>query len=88
MQTRTVATRSASASAPGLAIVVLQLSHAYAALAEARGGFSASVELSFAAPGRPTLRQSVAVTFARPPRARPHKRSSGKRARHAKGHGR
>jgi hypothetical protein len=88
VRTRTVATRSAPATAAGLVTIVLKLSHAYSALAEARGGLSSSVSVSFAAPGHATLRQSVPVTFVRPARARAHKRRSRAHSHHAKRHGR
>jgi hypothetical protein len=88
VRTRTVATRSAPSPAAGLVTIVLKLSRGYSALAEARGGLSSSVSVSFAAPGRATLRQSVPVTFARPARARGHKRRSRAPSHHPQRRGR
>jgi hypothetical protein len=88
VRTRTVATRSAPAPAAGLVTTVLKLARAYSALAEARGGLSSSVSVSFAAPGHATLRQSVPVTFVRPARARSHKRRTRAFGHHPKRSGR
>jgi hypothetical protein len=55
--------------------VTLKLARAYNSLANARGGFSATVNLSFAALGHATLHDGVAVTFVRPTPRRPAKRS-------------
>lgn len=60
---RTVATRSAQAPDVGLATLKLTLAPRYAALASARSGLSATVIVTFAAPGHPGLRVSVPVTF-------------------------
>jgi hypothetical protein len=62
---RTVATRDAHTSVGGLIVVTLKLAKPYSALADARGGLSATATLTFSAHGHPTLRQSVTVTFLR-----------------------
>jgi len=61
---QTVATRSARSRGEGLLTLTLRLAKRYAALATARGGLSATVKLSFAAAGHPTLHESIEVTFA------------------------
>ena len=65
--TRTVATATKLARAGGGELVVLALTLAkpYAALAARAEGLSAGVSLTFTAPGRPALRQSIEVTFRR-----------------------
>jgi len=75
--TRTVATAATTtrASAGGLLVLTLKLAKRYGALAGARGGFSAVVNLSFASSGKPALRESIAVTFVRTIRAKPPRRS-------------
>jgi short subunit fatty acids transporter len=79
---RTVATRASRSTAYGLTPLTLKLAHAYRALAGARGGLSATVNVTFAAAGHKTLRESVAVTFERvaPPAGRKNARRA-KRAR-------
>jgi hypothetical protein len=60
------ATKTTSASAGGLVTLTLKLAPAYSALASTRGGLSATVNLLFASPGRPALRQNnIEVTFLR-----------------------
>ncbi|HEY2537783.1 MAG TPA: hypothetical protein VGI24_12485 [Solirubrobacteraceae bacterium] len=86
---RTVATSSARAHAAGLIVVALKLAKRYSALALARGGLSAMSSIAFSAPGRPTLRLSVAVTFRRTERTRTERTPPRRRARTAHGgHGR
>jgi hypothetical protein len=68
VKTKTVATRTVAASttdtkSAGLATLTLTLTPAYAALASERGGLSATVTLTFTAPGRAALRESIPVTF-------------------------
>ncbi len=70
--TTTVATRAvaraakaASESAGGLETLTLKLAPAYSALASARGGLSATVEVTFTSPGHAALRQDIEVTFLR-----------------------
>ncbi|MFI5004597.1 MAG: hypothetical protein ACHQE6_06245 [Solirubrobacterales bacterium] len=70
----TVAARTVAAATtltqPGeLATLVLRLAKPYAALASQRGGFSATASLLFVTPGKPNLRQSIAVSFLRTARA-------------------
>jgi hypothetical protein len=62
---RTVAQNAARTAEAGLVILVLKLGKPYAALAAARGGLSASAQLSFAAPGHPTQRSAIEITFLR-----------------------
>jgi hypothetical protein len=78
---RTVATRSAQAKGAGLTTLGLALASPYAALADARGGFSATVTVIFQARGRATLRASIPVTFL----AKSH-RGKRSKARSAKSH--
>ncbi len=63
--TRTVSGAGAHPAAGGLVVLVLRLATPYAALASADGGLSASVQLSFAAPGHRTLKSTIEVTFVR-----------------------
>ncbi|HYM54678.1 MAG TPA: hypothetical protein VES97_04905, partial [Solirubrobacteraceae bacterium] len=70
------ATRAIGSSGDGLVTLTLTLSPRYRALAARPGGLSAAVNVVFTAPGHPTLRQSVPVTFIR---ARPPARSSKRR---------
>ncbi|HUN78815.1 MAG TPA: hypothetical protein VMU32_07850 [Solirubrobacteraceae bacterium] len=63
--------------------LVLTLAKPYAKLAGRRDGLSANVELIFAAPHHPTLRQALPVTFLRIARAR-HV-AAGRGARHDRG---
>ncbi len=63
--TRTVASRGAGAKGAGLTTLTLTLAPQYVALARARGGLSATVTVTFTAPGHPALHESVPVTFAR-----------------------
>ncbi len=81
--TQTVASRSVAPRSTGLVSVELRLAPRYAALAGQRGGFSASVNLLFTAPGHAPLRESLEVTFARSAK----KRSRTARAKHRVGHG-
>jgi len=76
--TRTVATRVTDPKGAGLETLTLALSPVYRSLAGERGGLSATVTVTFAAPGHATLRKSISVTFLRKPRpsrskARSHK---------------
>lgn len=63
--TRTVATLTADARSVGLITLTLTLASRYAALASERDGLSATVTLTFTAPGHATLRESIPVTFLR-----------------------
>ncbi len=87
--TRTVAEGKAAETAPsgGLMEIVVRLQSRYASFANRSGGFPASLELSFASPGRPTLKQTLAVTFTRvahASRARASRHAS-RRARRRRG---
>jgi WD40-like Beta Propeller Repeat len=57
------ATVGALVGVGGLAQLTLTLRPSYRALAAKRGGLDGAVTVSFAAPGHPTLRQSIAVSF-------------------------
>jgi hypothetical protein len=81
--TRTVAAASTRSSAEGTAQLVLVLAFRYHTLAAAPGGLSASVTVTFAAPGHPTLRQSVPVTFLNTKRRARRSSTSARRARRA-----
>jgi hypothetical protein len=61
--TRTVAASTTNAKSAGLATLTLTLTPAYAALAGERGGLSATVTVTFTAPGHGSLRETVPVTF-------------------------
>jgi hypothetical protein len=63
--TRTVATAKKPESAGGLTTLVLTPASRYAALTKRRDGLSATVEVSFAASGHPTLRKRIEVSFVR-----------------------
>jgi len=62
---RAVSSTSAHASAGGgeLVALVLKLGKLYSPLAARRGGLSATVTVTFSAPGARTLRQSIQTTF-------------------------
>jgi hypothetical protein len=79
--TRTVATRATDPKGAGLQALTLALAPLYRSLAGARGGLSATVNLVFTSPGRPTLRQSIAVTFLR--KAKRSKGRSSKQGKHS-----
>jgi hypothetical protein len=74
--TRTVAAAGARADGEGSVRLVLALAPRYRALAGERGGLSATVTVTFTVSGRPTLRESVPVTFVRAAR---HHRRGGRR---------
>ncbi len=78
---RTVASAARSVAADGeeLLTLVLRLGKKYAALGSRRGGLSASVSVAFAAPGHPTLRRSLRVTFARTVKAKHAAQKAGTR---------
>ncbi len=79
--TRTVATRAMDAKGAGLEVLTLALAPVYRALAGERGGLSATVTVTFAAPGHATLRERILVTFlrrkSRPSRAKARSRGTG-----------
>lgn len=64
------------ASTGGLAQLTLTLTSSYRALATRHGGLSATVNVSFSAPGQKKLTQSLVVTF-----LSTVKRSAGKRSK-------
>jgi WD40-like Beta Propeller Repeat len=60
--------------------LTLTLAPAYRALARAKGGLSATVELTFTATGEPTLKQSLAIDFANTtPNPKSHATKRGRR---------
>jgi hypothetical protein len=84
--TRMVAAADAAATADGEPVaLVLRLSKPYAALASQRDGLYASVSVRFTASRKPSLSQTLSVTFARtaPVARRPHKASN--RSAHGRG---
>jgi hypothetical protein len=87
--TRTVASGKHSASAGGLVTLALTLAGPYGKLASAGGGLSADVTLVFDAPGHPTLRQSIQVSFLRTAKTKStrtvHKASRAKKSKSARG---
>lgn len=82
VSTRTVASaKDLLGGDDGLATLTLRLAPSYAALATQHGGLSATVTVSFSAPGHPVLRRRVAVSFVRKSPAHSRRRS---RAAHAR----
>jgi hypothetical protein len=75
---RTVATQTAHPRADELIVLTLKLAKPYGALADGRGGLSATVDLSFSAHSHPNLREKLAVTFLRS--ERPSRATGGGRA--------
>jgi hypothetical protein len=86
---RTVASKGVEARGAGLVVLTLKLAGRYAALASRHGGLSATVNLTFTAPGQPTLREDLAATFLRTARATHPSRPSAWRNvhRHVHRHG-
>jgi WD40-like Beta Propeller Repeat len=78
---RNVAAAARASVGEALLAVRLVLTHNYRALANKRGGQSASVTVQFSAPGHALLRATIAVTFVAP---QPHKHRPKKR-KHAGG---
>ena len=88
--TRTVATRAMDPKGAGLSTLTLALAARYRALAGERGGLSATVNVTFCAPGHATLRERLPVTFLRKHAAarskvRSHKASTPARPRRVAG---
>lgn len=85
LETRKLASTRSSvpATTAGLAQLALKLTAPYRSLASVAGGLSATVSLSFAAPGRPVVRTSVPATFARTLKST-KKKASKARARGAR----
>ncbi len=69
LATRTLAARTAVQSAPagGLMRVLVRVASRYASLLERSQGLPATLQVSFASAGRPTLTQTLAVIFKRAP---------------------
>lgn len=69
LATATLATETAVQTAPagGLMRVLVRVASRYSSLLERPQGLPASLRVSFASAGRPTLSQTLAVTFKRPP---------------------
>lgn len=72
VSTRVLASGARSPGASGLVVLPLELGSRYDALAERRGGLDAAVNVTFSAPGRAALRQTVEVSFHRTPSHRAH----------------
>jgi hypothetical protein len=85
--TRAVATRVAHPGGDGMVTLTLKPVGRYAALAGAPGGLSATVSLLFTAPGRPALRESLAVRFLRAPHSRARRSHRGLAGARRRGHG-
>ncbi|MGO9322829.1 MAG: hypothetical protein ACLQBY_18790 [Solirubrobacteraceae bacterium] len=85
---RTVATAAAQArdTVGELITSTLTLAPLYRSLAAARGGLSATVTVTFTAPGRPVLRDTIPVTFLR--EVKGSTAHSSKARRSSKAHGR
>jgi WD40-like Beta Propeller Repeat len=85
VKSRTVASSAkvSRSSAGGLVALVLTLAKPYRALAGQKGGLSSTVSVTFAAPGRHLLRQSIAVSFRH--KVKPKRRAH--RAATRRGHG-
>ncbi len=79
---RTVAGAAAAPRSPGgeLVTLVLHLAKKYSGLATQRGGLSSTAALTFTAAGRPRLRGTIRVTFARRAKAKPKARKSSSKA--------
>jgi len=73
VMTRTVATGAVNTAGAGLTTLTLTLAHRYDGLADERGGFSAMVTVTLTAPGHPTLRETIPVTFLRKSRKAAHR---------------
>ena len=69
LATRTLAAQTAVQTAPagGLMRVLVRVASRYASLLERSQGLAASLQVSFASAGRPTLSQTLAVIFKRAP---------------------
>jgi hypothetical protein len=79
--TRTVATGATGTTGAGLTTLTLTLAPFYAALARERGGLSATVTVTFTAPGRPALHATIPVTFLRAEKGAKTKRGAAARSR-------
>ena len=79
---RTVATGATGTKGAGLTMLTLTLDPVYAAFAGERGGLSATVTVTFTAPGRAPLRAGIPVTFLRATK-RPKTRAREATPRHA-----
>jgi hypothetical protein len=79
---RTVAsaTQELTSTGGGLTTVLLKLGSAYRAFAAQKGGLSATVNLTFTAPGHPVLHQSIAVSFLAPGKSVAKHRRAGAHA--------
>jgi hypothetical protein len=86
--TRTLATaqQRERASAGGLMTLVLTPASSYTALVTRSGGLSASAEVSFTAPGHPTLHAHIEVSFVRKAPAHSSRRVGAAAKAHAKAH--
>jgi hypothetical protein len=87
-----VATAQKAVRAPSwsLATLALTIAPRYSSLAEKRPGLSSAIAVTFAAPGHPTLRQTVDVSFSKAVVSRAARSAKHRRSAPAKeaGHGR
>jgi len=85
--TRTVASKTTDTTSAGLTTLTLTLAPFYAALARERGGLSATVIITFTAPGHATVRDSIPVTFllrAKPSSSKARRSKAGARSTKAR----
>jgi len=83
--TRQVARASTRAVVGGVLELRLSPSSAYRSLASSRAGLFATIVVTFAAPGRKALSQTLQAGFPRPPAARTAKRRASKSKRPTRG---
>ncbi len=81
--TRTVSQATASETEPagGLIELVMRVKSGYASLTARADGLPTSLELVFASPGRPTLKQTLAVSFKRTVNAKKSKKAKSSKAK-------
>jgi hypothetical protein len=81
------ATKATPVVGGGLVSLALTLAPSYRSLAEDRGGLSATVSITFTAPGHPAVKTSIPVTFVSSATAHAVRSSHGKAARRAAARG-
>jgi hypothetical protein len=83
--TRTVAaSRQLHEAGAGLSTITLAPGSKYSPLAARAGGLSATTNVTFTAPGRPTLHESVAVTFVRKAKTKARSKTANSKKSKAK----